>query len=446
MTINLDAIRSCLEGVIPGTMATADLEGTPNVSYLSHVQFVDSEHVALSYQFFNKTRQNLLVNPHAMLAVIDPLTATHYRLTLEYIRTETAGPLFESMKARLAGIASHVGMTGVFKLLGSDIFRVTAIEQVPGETMPPPPPRHNLLASLRQVSETVRAQSDLDTLLNQTLAALAVHFDIPHSMVLLYDEPGSRLFTVASFGYDPSGVGAEIPLGDGVIGVAARERTPIRIGHMTSEYSYSRAIRQNTMQSGLHAALETEIPLAGLPDSRSQLAVPLLSGTRLIGVLYVESTQDLRYSYDDEDALVALGSQLGMAICILQAQSLAEDEAQAASDDAAGAPRGEPVVVRHYPENDSVFLDDDYLIKGVAGSVFWMLMCDFIEKGRTEFTNRELRLDPRVRLPDLSDNLEGRLLLLSRRLVERNACVKLEKTGRGRFRVVAERPLKLAEG
>jgi adenylate cyclase len=437
MTVKLDAIRACFEGVIPGTMATCSSDGVPNVSYLSHVHFVDSEHVALSYQFFNKTRQNLLANPHAELAVIDPHTAAHYRLALDFLRTETSGPLFESMKARLAGIASHVGMTGVFRLLGSDVFRVREISQVPSATLPPPATRYNLLASLRRACERMGEQGDLETLLSDTLQALAQHFGIAHAIILLYDECARHLYTVASHGYDASGVGSEIRLGEGVVGVAARERTPIRIGHMTAEYGYSRAIRANT-DGG---APEVEIPLPGLADPRSQLAVPLCVGARLLGVLYVESPLDLCFSYDDEDALVALAGQLGMAIHILQ--SLADDPEAAAGNSAGGQLAGEPVVVRHFIGNDSVFLGDDYLIKGVAGSIFAMLVADYTERGRTEFSNRELRLDARVRLPDVGDNLEGRLLLLARRLVEREACVRIEKTGRGRFRLVAERPLTL---
>ncbi|TFV94915.1 GAF domain-containing protein, partial [Oxalobacteraceae bacterium OM1] len=272
MTIRLDAIRECFEGVIPGTMATSDPDGMPNIAYLSQVEFVDSQHVALSYQFFNKTRQNIIANPRACLVVVSPLTVTQYRLTLEYLRTETSGPLFERMKAKLASIASHTGMSGIFRLLGSDVFRVHAIEALPGDPLPLTAPPRNLLAGLRACSERLAACQDLERLLAETLDGLEQHFGIAHTMVLMFDEARKRLYTVASRGYAASGVGSEIQLGEGVIGVAARERTPIRIGHMTSEYSYSRAIRENTAHSDWAGALEIEIPLPGLAEPRSQLA------------------------------------------------------------------------------------------------------------------------------------------------------------------------------
>ena len=75
MSLSLEAIRDCLEGVIPSGVATCSAEGVPNVTYVSQVHFVDASHVALSFQFFNKTRQNVLGNPRASAIVIHPETA-----------------------------------------------------------------------------------------------------------------------------------------------------------------------------------------------------------------------------------------------------------------------------------------------------------------------------------------------------------------------------------
>ena len=82
-----------------------------------------------------------------------------------------------------------------------------------------------------------------------------------------------------------------------------------------------------------------------------------------------------------------------------------------------------------------MFLDDIYLIRGVAGAILWKLVAEFLRSGRREFSNRELRLAPELRLPDVQDNLEVRLLLLQRRLAEQSVPIQLEKAGRGRMRI-----------
>lgn len=90
-------------------------------------------------------------------------------------------------------------------------------------------------------------------------------------------------------------------------------------------------------------------------------------------------------------------------------------------------------------------MGEQYLIKGVAGAILWKLVRSYVDEGRTEHSNRELRLDPAIRLPDLSENLEARLILLQRRLEERCPGLRIEKTGRGRFRFRVNRPLTLSE-
>lgn len=101
--------------------------------------------------------------------------------------------------------------------------------------------------------------------------------------------------------------------------------------------------------------------------------------------------------------------------------------------------------VRYYAADDSIFIDDEYLIKGVAGRVLRRLLQSYLRERRVEFTNREMRLDAGLELPDIKDNLEARLILLRRRLEDRNAFLRLHPTGRGRFRLDVARPFVLLE-
>ena len=99
--------------------------------------------------------------------------------------------------------------------------------------------------------------------------------------------------------------------------------------------------------------------------------------------------------------------------------------------------------VRFFAVDGSTFLDGEYLIKGVAGRILWTLLGQYTADGRDEFTNKEVRLDPSLELPEFRDNLESRLILLKRRLEERDAPIRIEKTGRGRFRLEVDARLAL---
>jgi adenylate cyclase len=437
-------LRPCLEGAIPAVMATVAADGTPNVAYLSQVHHVDDEHVALSFQFFNRTRQNLLAHPRSTVLVTNPLDIHFYRLHLKYLRTETEGPVFERMKAQLAGIASHEGLDAVFRLRGADIHQVLAIERVPVAVAPPlpaPPVRPEPLALLRRVSGRLSRARTLDALLEAALDCLQHELNMPQAMVLIADAASGRLYTVASRGYPTSGVGSEIELGHGVIGVAAREATPVRINHMTSATRYNQALVDSLAGHDAGA----EIPYPGLAQPGSQLATPLVSAGRVVGVLFVESGQEMRLNHEDEDLLVTLAGQLAVGIDLMhESEEPCGEDGTAADADAAGAATVPLLRVRRYRRDDSIFVNNAYLIKGVAGAILWKLLNDH-RAGRSEFTNRELRLDNSLGLPDVSDNLEARLLLLHRRLGEQCPALRLQKTGRGCFRFDALAPVELAE-
>ena len=432
MSPTLESLRPCLDGAIPSIVATCAPDGTPNVAYASQVHYVDPEHVALSFQFFSKTRDNVLAHPYAQVQVIEPDSFRHFRLRLHYLRTETSGPLFETMKAQLAGIAARTGMAKVFALRGADVYRVLEIENV-DPRLPPAPPPPDALLKLRAAFDHLGACDELACLADRALGALAHGFGIRHALLAMLDEAGRSLYTLASLGYSASGVGAEVALGEGPIGVAAREAIAVRINHHTADYTYHTA---------LHAAdpASTRIPLPVLANPHSQIAVPLLHGTRVVGALYAESEQNAFFSHADEDALVVYGRHLATLIVRLGEPA---DDVEPALAGPAPKPSGTPLSVRYFTHDHSVFVDNDYLIKGVAGSILWTLLNEHATSGRSDFCNRELRRDPRLPLPDFADNLETRLILLARRLAERCPHIALEKTGRGRFRLNVARPLQL---
>lgn len=427
----IEQIRRSLDGVVASLIATCDADGQPNVSMISQVYYVDSNHVALSYQFFNKTRRNLLATRRAVVQVIDPFTSHNHRLQLEYLETQTQGPLFEKMRAQLAGIASHHGMDSVFRLLGADIYRIHSIEAVEGTTANPEPEQKPLLALTRRCFAALDACADLEELIDSATESLERYFAIRHSILLLVEEDGQTLYAVGSRGYAASGAGAEIALGDGVIGVAAREATPIRIGYFTREYSYGAAVSGAALRAGILAETCRTIPLPGLAAPQSQIALPILSEGRVLGVLFAESEQAICFGYEEEDALSLVASYLGARMALLR--QIAADEVQEPAR--APALSARTATIRFIRFDQSIFLDNDYLIKGVAGAILWRLLQIHQETGRSEFSLRELRVDPELRLPALSENLDARLILLRRRLQERNACIQIAKSGRGRVRL-----------
>jgi adenylate cyclase len=214
----------------------------------------------------------------------------------------------------------------------------------------------------------------------------------------------------------------------------------VRIMHMTNAYLYSQAMR-SSLEAGA-PELTTEIPYPGLKEPHSQLAVPVVSAGRLLGVLFVESPRDMEFGFEDEDMLVAMAGHLGAAIDLMQVGTDVPEPAPVAPTRPSAG--GAPLSVKRFASNDSIFIDDTYLIKGVAGAILWKLLKEHAQ-GRSDFSNRELRLDPSIGLPDVGDNLEARLVLLRRRLDEHGPHLRIEKTGRGRFRLAVQRPVSLID-
>jgi adenylate cyclase len=467
--VRLEALVRCFEGITPCAIATAAADGTPNITYLSQVQYIDANHIALSRQFFNKTQQNLAENPRASLQFYDPLTFHAYQALIRFDHSETSGPLFDAMSARIQVIATHTGMAGVFRLVGADVCEVLSVERldeflIPGADtvrLSHVPGVMTELRGLQLVSDRINRARDMDDLLTGSLAALEELFGLRHSMVLLPDETGQRLVTIASRGYGESGVGAEAQLGEGLIGTVAATRQLLRVSGLGQELRYGRAIRNRVRDAGGGDLLAREIPLPGLPDAASQLALPMLVGDQLNGVIVFESTSNLAMRLWHESFLQILANQIAIGLDRMRQQE--EDEPVAATS--ATLPAAEPAQrprqgdqvssfqvssdktrkFQFFRNDDCVFVDGEYLVCNVPGKILWKILNENQRGARTQFTNRELRLDPTLGLPPIKDNLESRLILLRKRLAEKCPEVRLVPTQRGRFALELGCPIELNE-
>lgn len=452
--VTLEDLRICCEGVVPPVIATASVDGTPNITYLSCAHMLDEERIALSNQFFSKTARNVAENPYAQVLLIDPRNYDEFRLDLVYERTDRHGPAFDALRRQVDAVAALEGMQDVFRLRAADVYRILAAELVPNRPgrvstdddrghIKTPGTGIGGAAEIAELSARLGRCPDLDTLVDTALRGLAELLGLGHSILLLVDETGSRLYTIASHGYAAEGVGSEVVVGDGAAGVAADQCRPVRVASVGQNRRYASVVRASYEAAG-DVGPGREIALPGLADVESQLAVPLMAMGRFVGVLMVESSVQLAFDETDEATLTVVAGMIANAIEIDRVRE--RDLAESAAPAGPVAGRG-PVVpttqVRFFPVDGSVFFGADYLIKGVAGRILWSLLNAHVQEGREEFTNREVRLDPSLELPEYRDNLESRLILLKRRLDERDAPVRIEKTGRGRFRLAVATPLQL---
>jgi hypothetical protein len=208
-------------------------------------------------------------------------------------------------------------------------------------------------------------------------------------------------------------------------------------------------VRGRTAAFGDEKELAPEVPLLGLCDAQAQLALPLCAGDRLVGVLAVESLDPLCFDEWDEAFLQVVANQIALGVDRAEARAPERSE-RPGRPGRNGAPRANAGTARvrgftFYRNDDCVFVDGEYQVRNVPGRILWKLLSAHAEDGRTEFTNRELRLDPSLGLPALKDNLESRLILLKKRLAERCPDLRIVSTGRGRFALELDCAIALRE-
>jgi len=100
-------------------LGACSLDGTPHISYVSQVRYLDRERVATWRQSFNRALARMDVSPFSQALVVRLATAEQFRLDLRYLHTTTEGKAFEAVRANLDAIASHPAPDSVLRLRSS---------------------------------------------------------------------------------------------------------------------------------------------------------------------------------------------------------------------------------------------------------------------------------------------------------------------------------------
>lgn len=158
---------------------------------------------------------------------------------------------------------------------------------------------------LHHITTTAASGTTLDEALQSAVNGLQVTLGGDRVSILLANREKKVLEVKAAVGYASDVFDLRIPVGTGITGWVAAHRRTLRVNNVLQDARY----------------------IEGSPNTRSEMAIPLLYRSELLGVLNVESEQFAAYAENDEELLGTLGGSL--AAIIANARLLEQIRAQA---------------------------------------------------------------------------------------------------------------------
>ena len=172
------------------------------------------------------------------------------------------------------------------------------------------------MKAMQDLAERIQRADCLESLVDSILGGLDEAFGFKYSTILVPTDEDGVLVTIGSRGYAESGVGAEVRFGEGIGGMVAEARKPIRISGLMRGMLYALAMHREAAGTGVPPRLR--IPLPGLANPESQLGIPLLVRGELAAVLCLESEVPYRFHEEDKASIELLSNYLAIAIQHMQ--------------------------------------------------------------------------------------------------------------------------------
>ena len=145
-----------------------------------------------------------------------------------------------------------------------------------------------------------RPSIDIDALLNRAINLICDEFGFYHAQVFLIDDIGENAVLVYSHGE----VGQQL--------LQARHKIPVGSESVIGTVTRSGQTRGRQRHDKRTAYAHQFNPL--LPQTRAEIALPLLSGERILGALDVQSMQSNSFQTDEVRTFEILADQIAVAI------------------------------------------------------------------------------------------------------------------------------------
>ena len=158
---------------------------------------------------------------------------------------------------------------------------------------------------LHHITTTAASGTTLDEALESAVNGLQVTLGGDRVAIMLADREKKALEVKAAVGYASDVYELKVAVGSGITGWAAAHRRTLRINNVKEDTRY----------------------IEGSTNTNSELAIPMIYRSELLGVLNVESEQLNAYTESDEELLGTLGGSL--AAIIANARLLEQIRAQA---------------------------------------------------------------------------------------------------------------------
>jgi transcriptional regulator with GAF, ATPase, and Fis domain len=167
---------------------------------------------------------------------------------------------------------------------------------------------------LQRVSAGINSTLDLDEICDAALRTMDELFEFHHANVLILEPDNRTLRVIASRGYENQAIGGRVQVGTGVIGMVAQKRRMMHVSNLGQQRAYAAAQRREMEKAGQRGLLGEAVPVPGLPNAESQIAIPLLIRDDLIGVFSIETPVPRSFGEHERDLVSIVANQIASAI------------------------------------------------------------------------------------------------------------------------------------